>query len=118
MTFMAKLYERTQSHREKVRDLSLKLLNIINRNLQRREIDLSINVCQFSLPVVVEGERFQYLHDGIKLVEKTFKPYGWNCKMTHYTRKDGDEGDEQPEFWYTFTFTRNKKPIPCDDLPF
>lgn len=112
---MAKLYEQRKEYRQQVCNLILESLKSIFHDFKETGVNLEDRMCQFSLPVVLVGEQYVYCYESVRMVEKTFRPYGWVCKMTGYKRKENPL-DNSLEYWYTYSFSRQV--TPNDDLPF
>lgn len=95
-----------------IAELSLCLLNKLNEKFKEKDIDLNKRDNTFSIPIVTPAT-CPYCHEAIVAVQRSYKAFGWNCRMTHYTRR---ENMETKEIAHGFVFTFSK--INVYNLPF
>lgn len=95
----------------------LHVLKKIQEKFNDRNINLDVMKSSFNIPIVT-SDKYPYCFDAIKVVQRTFIPYGWKCIMTHYERRENKETNKVGH-GYVFTFSRIV-PIfdPTSDMPF
>ena len=92
-------------------DISVKLLTAIHNRINAKRINLDkLNLESFNIMVVLDN--CGYNHNSIVAIQRFFKIYNLDCKLSHYklNTNTGRNG-------YAFTFTKMIKPD-FSDLPF
>lgn len=95
-------------------DYCSSILKKIYEKLNRCQVPLAERTLTFTVSLVLHGEEYTYSHEGIVAIQRCFKPYGWDCKMTYYRRRESVKNDEIL-YGYIFTFHKIDK---TSDLPF